>query len=350
MILTVLQGIDEEMLGALTLPECAERRRVCGAVLPTEAGPDCSSAADSLICGFGICGFGDIGISPKHPYNVRVRIKSMADFSLGAIGKSWSQHRANSMSSTRWPTSAGRTRADIEAHLTEANTSSRARRSEAMVDAIWAAREYPSLRPRLLLLLSPAVVDFDRRGFRSGPFETRAALEAAASAFVAGFNAELAMPPGVAAVLEDLPEHRRGFGAEGAGMAAGLLDLLNPVRGRRLATLRAAHDARYAYLIYVGVGWAMAKLRRRRLGSLLRDAPLLRWLAYDGMGFCQAFFAGPRQLQRWVRIRCAAIRLATSVIRASVAVCGSVRAAIRRLPPRTLSGWRRGIVATRGAV
>jgi hypothetical protein len=77
---------------------------------------DCSSAADSLISRFG-----DIGISPKHPYNVRVRIKAMADFSLGAIGKSWSQHRANSMSSTRGPTSDGRTRADIEAHLTESN-------------------------------------------------------------------------------------------------------------------------------------------------------------------------------------------------------------------------------------
>jgi enediyne biosynthesis protein E3 len=168
-----------------------------------------------------------------------------------------------------------------------------------MVDAIWAAREYSSFRPRSFLLLSPAVVDFNRRGFRSGPSETRAALEGAAGAFVTGFNAELGLPPAAAAVLEDLPEDRRGFGAEGAGMAATLLDLLNPVPGRRLAALRAAHDSRYAYLIHVGVGWALAKLRRKRLGSLVPDAPLLRWLAFDGMGFCQAFFAGPRQLQRW---------------------------------------------------
>jgi enediyne biosynthesis protein E3 len=168
-----------------------------------------------------------------------------------------------------------------------------------MVDAIWAAREYTSLRPRSLLLLSPAVVDFDRRGFPSGPTETRAVLEAAAGAFVTGFNAELAVPPAVAAVLEDLPEDRRGFAAEGAGMAAALLDLLNPVRGRRLATVRAAHESRYSYLIHVGVGWALAKLRRRRLGSLLSDAPLLRWLAYDGMGFCRAFFASSRELRRW---------------------------------------------------
>jgi hypothetical protein len=34
-----------------------------------------------------ICSFGDVGISPKRPYNVRLRIKAMADFSLGATGK-----------------------------------------------------------------------------------------------------------------------------------------------------------------------------------------------------------------------------------------------------------------------
>lgn len=84
-------------------------------------------------------------------------------------------------------------------------------------------------------------------------------------------------------------------------MAAALLDALNPAPGRRLATLRSAYDDRYAYLIHVGVGWAMAKLRRGRLGSLGQDAPLLRWLAYDGLGFCQAFFASPRRLERWFR-------------------------------------------------
>jgi hypothetical protein len=168
-----------------------------------------------------------------------------------------------------------------------------------MVDVIWAAQEYSSLRLPSLLQLSPTIVDFDRRGFRSGPSETRAMLEAAARAFISGFNAELAMPPAMAAVLQDLPEDRRGFGVEGAGMAAALLDSLTPMSARRLAAVRAAYDSRYAYLIHVGVGWALAKLRRRRLGSLLADAPLLRWLAYDGMGFSQAFFAGGRQLRRW---------------------------------------------------
>lgn len=152
---------------------------------------------------------------------------------------------------------------------------------------------------RKLLALPPASVDFDQRGFRTTPAATRAVLEAAAGAFLAGFHLELATPPDRAPDLSGMPEHRRGFAAEGAAMAAALLDLVNPAGGRRLATLHLAHQEKYAYLLHVGTGWAMAKLRRRRLGRLGGEAPLLRWLAYDGMGFCQAFFASPRRIRRW---------------------------------------------------
>jgi hypothetical protein len=143
------------------------------------------------------------------------------------------------------------------------------------------------------------MVDFARRGFRTGPAGTRAALEGAAGAFLLGFNAELAMPASQAPELTHLPEHRRGFAAEGAAMAAALLDMMNPAGGRRLAAVRQRHAARYTYLLHVGSGWAMAKLHRSRLGRLGADEPLLRWLAYDGMGFCQAFFASERQLRGW---------------------------------------------------
>lgn len=152
---------------------------------------------------------------------------------------------------------------------------------------------------RRLLALPPTMVDFDRRGFRTTSAATRAVLEAAAGAFLAGFHLELAGPPDRAPDLSGVPEHRRGFAAEGAAMAAALLDLMNPTGGRRLATLHRAYHEKYAYLLYVGGGWAMAKLRRRRLGRLGRQEPLLRWLAYDGMGFCQAFFASSRRVRRW---------------------------------------------------
>jgi hypothetical protein len=152
---------------------------------------------------------------------------------------------------------------------------------------------------RRLLALKPSLVDFDRRGFRTTSRSTREVLEAAAGAFLTGYNRELAGPASHAPDLSDLPEHRRGFAAEGAAMAAALLDLLNPAGGKRLDSVNRAHRDRHVYLIQVGVGWAMAKLRRRRLGRLGADLPLLSWLAYDGMGFCQAYFASPGRLRRW---------------------------------------------------
>ncbi|WP_305788061.1 DUF1702 family protein [Symbioplanes lichenis] len=154
------------------------------------------------------------------------------------------------------------------------------------------------LRP---LVLRPGLTDFAARGFRTEPAATRAVLQTAAGTFLAGYNAELATPAGTAPALGSLPPRLRGFAAEGAAMAATLLDRLSPGGGRRLAALHDAHDGRYAYLIHVGSGWALAKLHRTRLGGLGAGAPLLRWLAYDGLGFCHGFFAGERAVRRWAQ-------------------------------------------------
>jgi hypothetical protein len=143
------------------------------------------------------------------------------------------------------------------------------------------------------------MVDFERRGFRTEPESARATLQAAASAFLDGYHAELASPVTIAPDLAFVPVDRRGFAAEGAAMAATLLDASRPGGPWRSAALHTAYDERYAYLLHVGAGWALAKLRRRRLGRAGAGAPLLRWLAYDGMGFCAAFFAGPQGLHRW---------------------------------------------------
>jgi len=152
---------------------------------------------------------------------------------------------------------------------------------------------------RSFLALRPSMVDFEQRGFHVTPARTRQSLEYSAGAFLAGFNIELATAAGEAPDLSAVPEPQRGFAAEGAGMAAALLDLLNPAGGRRFAALSRAYQERYVYLVMVGAGWAMAKLRRQRPGRLGAGEPLLRWLAYDGMGFCQAFFATERGMRRW---------------------------------------------------
>jgi enediyne biosynthesis protein E3 len=137
---------------------------------------------------------------------------------------------------------------------------------------------------RRILALPTTMADFDRRGFRTVPAPTRATLEAVAGTFLDGFNAGMAAP-GVPD-LDVVPPERRGFAVEGAAMAAAMWP-----GGRRTAALIERYGDRYDYLIHVGTGWAMAKTHRRRLGNRGVEAPLLRWLAYDGMGFCQAFFA-----------------------------------------------------------
>ncbi|OJF16225.1 DUF1702 family protein [Couchioplanes caeruleus] len=149
------------------------------------------------------------------------------------------------------------------------------------------------------LVLKHSLVDFQARGFAGGPAGTRATLEAAATSFLDGFNAELATAPDDAPDLSGVLPHHRGLAAEGAAMAATLLDAGRITGTRRTAALHAAYGERYAYLLHVGSGWALAKLRRRRLGRIGAEAPLLRWLAYDGKGFCEAFFATPRALDRW---------------------------------------------------
>jgi hypothetical protein len=150
---------------------------------------------------------------------------------------------------------------------------------------------------RRALHQSYTLADFDVRGFDAAPGPARTRLEAAARTFLRGFNEALAGPATAPPDFAAYPGDLRGFAVEGAAMQAALLDVLLP-GSRRLPALLDTHATRHVYLIYVGVGWAMAKLHRPRFGRLRTAHPLLRWLAYDGWGFSDGFFARPRRLAR----------------------------------------------------
>jgi enediyne biosynthesis protein E3 len=149
---------------------------------------------------------------------------------------------------------------------------------------------------RRLLWQRPDRVDFGLRRFRLRPGPARTLLEGSGRAFLAGFNAVLAVPrlPEVLPALEGMPADQRGFAAEGAGMAAAMLDVLGASGGRRTATLLDLAGDRYPHLVHVGVGWAYARLRLRPWRGNRAGDPLLRWLAWDGLGFHQAFFTADR--------------------------------------------------------
>ncbi|HEV2148611.1 MAG TPA: DUF1702 family protein, partial [Longimicrobiaceae bacterium] len=147
------------------------------------------------------------------------------------------------------------------------------------------------LRTRLLGI-DPREATFARRGFGECDPAARARLEEAGSTFLRGYHAALAEPEParLGALLDGTGAELRGFAYEGSAMALALLDVLVPWRSGRLdAFLRGPGDA-HAYMVHVGAGWALARLRRRLECPPAGMDPLLGWLALDGYGFHEGYF------------------------------------------------------------
>jgi enediyne biosynthesis protein E3 len=132
----------------------------------------------------------------------------------------------------------------------------------------------------------------DVRGFEVTSAEARDRLESVGRYFLTGFGAAAEAPVATAAegALEAVAKQYRGFAYEGAAMALAIRDGL-PVGGRRHVEQFLTGVARHhVYMVYVGVGWAMARLPKFRWSTLYSADPLLRWLILDGYGFHQAYF------------------------------------------------------------
>ncbi|MFJ5711697.1 DUF1702 family protein [Streptomyces sp. NPDC093105] len=142
-------------------------------------------------------------------------------------------------------------------------------------------------------LLTPPVSEttMEVRGFHVKNAEAKARLEYIGEVFLQGYAyaVEAASPAEAEALLETVPRDMRGFAYEGAGMGAAVYDSL-PGHGGRLAGLLAGAGRHHDYMIYVGVGWAMARLPKALWPDIRTTDPLLRWLALDGYGFHQAYF------------------------------------------------------------
>jgi hypothetical protein len=145
-------------------------------------------------------------------------------------------------------------------------------------------------------LLTPArrEVDLEVRGFRPRDEDTRPTLERAGHSFLDGYEiaASSANNKELLARLEELDSERRGFAYEGAGMALAILDGIPLFHNHHLSDLLNSEGSRHVYMIYVGAGWALARLPRPMWASATKALtdPVLRWLALDGYGFHQAYF------------------------------------------------------------
>jgi hypothetical protein len=147
--------------------------------------------------------------------------------------------------------------------------------------------------------------NFDVRGFHVKSPATREALETVGRMFMEGYAAAA----GAATVteceeaIEQLPRQYRGFAYEGAGMGYGVRDGL-PIGGNHHVTefLNSRAES-HVYMVYVGVGWAMARIPRFRwkvLDAQVPD-PLLRFLVLDGYGFHQAYFKTEKYVHQHYR-------------------------------------------------
>lgn len=140
----------------------------------------------------------------------------------------------------------------------------------------------------------------EKSAFRAGRTEENwLHLQAAVTSAVTGYHLVLDDSRFTALIprLERIDADLRGYAYEGAAMGLTGLDCFTPA-GRRFHTFAAGPAQRHAYMVHIGAGEALARLRRRpqRFIASIPD-PVLRWLVMDGYGFHEGFFKPDRHVR-----------------------------------------------------
>lgn len=153
---------------------------------------------------------------------------------------------------------------------------------------------------RRFLGLSPAEASFAKRGFLAGEEKARLRLEQIGITFLSGYHAALEESEFVSLArrLDNVEPDLRGFAFEGAAMGLALLDCFTPWRRDRWSTFTKRFADPHIYMMHVGLGWALARLRRSVTPHLTKLDPLLCWLAIDGYGFHEGYFNWRRYVER----------------------------------------------------
>ena len=153
---------------------------------------------------------------------------------------------------------------------------------------------------RRFLGLSPAEASFARRGFLTGEAIARQRLEQIGITFLSGYHAALEETGFVplARRLSTVEKDLQGFAFEGAAMGLALLDFITPWRKDRWRTFIEGLAQHHIYMMHVGLGWALARLRRSVTPYLGQLDPLLGWLVVDGYGFHEGYFSWPRYVEQ----------------------------------------------------
>lgn len=150
-----------------------------------------------------------------------------------------------------------------------------------------------------LFSISPESATFEQRGFQVSDTKAQAQLEKIGKIFLQGYHAAIAQettpkvidqPENLILQLNKVETEYRGFAFEGAAMGLALLDGLTPWKQNRVQDFLTSGGKDHAYMVHVGVGWALARLPWSVQKSLAKLDSLLGWLAIDGYGFHQGYF------------------------------------------------------------
>lgn len=152
---------------------------------------------------------------------------------------------------------------------------------------------------KFALGISPSEASFARRGFWFGERVVREHLECIGANFLKGYNSALENlgNDALTTALEEVEAEYRGFAYEGAAMALALLDKLIPWKRNRLQSFMEGPGSPHIFMMYVGAGWCLARLRLGQEVAIAEPNPLLRWLAIDGYGFHEGYFHGAKYVR-----------------------------------------------------
>ena len=153
---------------------------------------------------------------------------------------------------------------------------------------------------RRFLGLSPGEASFAKRGFVASEDNARRHLEQIGATFLNGYHAALEETAFISLAhrLSAVDSELRGFAFEGAAMGLALLDCVTPWRKDRWRTFTERVAEPHLYMMHVGLGWALARLRRSVRPHLAQLDSLLGWLVVDGYGFHEGYFNWPRYVEQ----------------------------------------------------
>lgn len=152
-----------------------------------------------------------------------------------------------------------------------------------------------SLR-RQIMTPSTSATLLDKRGFHKKDPAAQELLETIGSTFLTGYGyaMEARDVPEAEDRLEQIPTRFKGFAYEGAGMGYAVLDAIPFGHKHHVTDFLAGRGDAHNYMIYVGIGWAMARMPKFLWPKAEPLDPLLRWLVLDGYGFHQTYFRTQR--------------------------------------------------------